>query len=101
MTSPECQVPGCCASLSQSASGAHALRAPRKSFVRWRGLLVLRPALYQLVIGNRLALRLLIGELRPGGVLGAEPLRGVAHRVQPWAAIVIDVVRHVHRLHAG
>src|SRR5262245_18678907 len=72
--------------------------APRR---RLRVLLVLRPALDQLVIGNGLALRLLVVELGPGRMILAQPLRGIALGVQPGSTAVIDVLRFVHRLHAG
>src|SRR3954463_3837716 len=58
-----------------------------------RELLVLGPALDQLVIGDGLAFGLLVVELGPGRVILAQPLRGIALGVQPRSTAVIDVLR--------
>src|SRR5215468_644840 len=62
---------------------------------------MLRPALDQLIIRDRLALGLLVVKLRPGSMLGAEPFRGIALRIKPRTAAVVDLALLVHRLHAG
>src|SRR5215475_13469705 len=64
-------------------------------------LLMLRPALDQFIVGDGLALGLLVVQLRPGGVVGAEPLRRIALWIKPRAAAVVDLALLVYRLHAG
>src|SRR5687768_11068533 len=54
-------------------------------------LLRFRPALHQLLIGDRLALRLLVVELRRRAVLLAEPLGGILLLVEARAAAAVDI----------
>ena len=64
----------------QFSSGAHHIGAPRK-IVLYETLLVLRPALDELIVGDRLALGFLVIKLRPRRVIGAQPLGRIAGRV--------------------
>src|SRR5260221_10649759 len=52
--------------------------------------LVLGPPLDELVIGDRLAWRLLVVELGPRSVVLAQPLRRIALLVKPGSAVVVD-----------
>src|SRR5437870_10099835 len=93
-----------CREIAFSANlPGRALGAPRKgSRAGGRSpLLMLGPALDQLIIGDRLALWLFIGELGPWSMLGAQPLRGIALGVKPGTAAVIGFALLVGRLHAG